>query len=77
MICRKGNKEHFVLKSITLIDPIAGQSKITEYNKKRAMNIENLVETSWLTLYPWPTEITYEQGSELIGHEFRKPLIER
>ena len=27
----------------------------------------NLVETTW---YPRPIEITYEKGSEFIGHEF-------
>ena len=32
----------------------------------------NLVETTWLTRYPRPMEITYYQGSEFIGHEFRK-----
>ena len=41
------------------------------------MKIENLVETMWLTIYPWPTEITYSQGSEFIGHELRKYQIER
>ena len=36
----------------------------------------NLVETMWLSRYPRPTEIMYDQGSEFIGHEFRKFLIE-
>ena len=36
----------------------------------------NLVEIVWLTIYSIPIEMTYEQGSELIGHEFRTYLIE-
>ena len=30
----------------------------------------------WLFRYPRPMEITYDQGSECIGNEFRKYLIE-
>ena len=30
----------------------------------------------WLSIYPRPTEITYDQVKEFIGHEFRKSLIE-
>ena len=30
----------------------------------------------WLTRYPIPIEITYDQGKEFIGHKFRKSLIE-
>ena len=37
----------------------------------------NLVETTWLTRYPTPAEIPYDQGSEFIGHEFRKSQIEK
>ena len=36
----------------------------------------NLVETTWLSRYPRPMEIMYDQGSEFIGHEFRKSQIE-
>ena len=39
---------------------------------KRAISIANLVETAWLSRYPRPVEITYDQGLEFIGHEFRK-----
>ena len=40
------------------------------------ISIANLVETMWLSRYPRQTEISYYQGSEFIGHKFRKPLIE-
>ena len=38
--------------------------------------IANLVETTWLTRYTWPTEITYNQGLERFGHKFINNLIE-
>ena len=36
----------------------------------------NLVKTMWLTRYPRQMEITYDQVSEFIGHEFNKSTIE-
>ena len=40
------------------------------------VSIANLVDTTWLTKYTTPTESTYDQGSEFIGHDFIKSLIE-
>ena len=47
-----------------------------QYDNKIAISIANSEETKWLTRYPREMEITYGQGSELIGHDFRKSLIE-
>ena len=41
------------------------------------MTITNLVETMWLVRYPWPVEITYEQGGEFLVHEIKNNLIEQ
>ena len=60
-IHRKG-KEPLILKSVTVILPVTGWFGKTKYVDKKAMNIENLVETTWLIRYPWPVEITYDQG---------------
>ena len=60
-----------------MIDPVTGLFGITQYDDTIAVSIANLIETTWLTRYLTPTEITYDQGSENIGHEFRKPLIEK
>ena len=42
----------------------------------KAISISNLVETTWLSRYPRPIEIKYEQGKEFIGHGFKKSLTE-
>ena len=60
-----------------MINPVAGWFKITQYDNKRAISIRNLIETTWLTRYPIPMEITYDQGLEVIVHEFIKSLIEK
>ena len=59
-----------------MIEPVTGWSKITQYDLKRAISIANLVETTWLTRYPRPMKITYDQESEFIVHGFTKYLIE-
>ena len=58
-----------------MVDTITGWFEVVRYDDKRAINIVNLVETTWLSRYPRPIEIKYDQGKEFIGHEFRKYLI--
>ena len=70
----KLQRENLDLKSITMIDPVTGWLKITQYDYTKEMN---LVETTWLIRYLRPMEITYDQGSEFIGNEFIKSLIEK
>ena len=60
-----------------MIDYIIGWFKITQYNYKRVISIVNLVENKWLSRYPIPMEIMYDQGSEFIGHEFIKSILEK
>ena len=45
-----------------MIDPITGCFEIVQYDDKRAITIEKLVETTWLSRYPRPIEITDYQG---------------
>ena len=59
-----------------MIDPVTGWLEIVRYYNKIAITIANSVETMWLSRYPRPIEIMYDQGSEFIGHEFRKSLID-
>ena len=45
-----------------MIDPVTLWFQIAQYNDKRAILIANLVETTWLSRYPRPIEIMYDQG---------------
>ena len=72
---RKG-KEPLILNFVTMIDPITGWFEVTQYSDKKAMTIATLVETMWLVQYPWPAVITYYQGGEFLGHEFKNSLIQ-
>ena len=44
-----------------MIDPVTGWFEIMEYNNKRTVSIKNLFEIMWLTIYPRPMEIRYDQ----------------
>ena len=59
-----------------MINPITRWFEVVRYDDKRAINIANLVETTWLYGYPRPIEITYDQGKEFNGYEFIIYLIE-
>ena len=45
-----------------MIYPVTGWFGIKQYNDKRAISISNLVESTWLSRYTRPMEITYDQG---------------
>ena len=45
-----------------MINPVTGWFEVVQYDDKTAINIANLVETTWMSRYPRPIEITYDQG---------------
>ena len=45
-----------------MTDPVTGWFKTTHYDDKIAIHIISLVETTWLTRYPRPMVIIYDQG---------------
>ena len=77
IICSKGNDKDLIIKYGTIIDPVMVWSKIPQYDNKCAITTRNLAATTWLTRYPWPTEIRYNQGSEFIVHGFKNLLIQK
>ena len=59
---RNKQKENLNLKAVIIIYPVTGKFEVMQQNNKRAMVISNLVETVWLSRYPRPMNITYDQG---------------
>ena len=45
-----------------MIEYVIGWFEITQYDDKRAISIIKLAETTWLTRYPRPAEISYDKG---------------
>ena len=46
-----------------MIDTVTGWFEIAQYNDKKVISLANLVETTWMSRYPRPMEITHGQGS--------------
>ena len=61
-IQRKGKEENLNIKAVTVINPVTGWFEIIQYDDKREINVANLVEPMWLSIYPRPIGITYDQG---------------
>jgi transposase InsO family protein len=65
-IKRKG-KSQLTLWAVTMIDPATSWFEITEIKTKDAATVANAVEQTWLTRYPWPTQIVYDKGPEFMA----------
>ena len=59
-----------------MIDPATSWFEITQSDIATSDVVANKVEIAWLSRYPWPTEITYDHGSEFIGSEFQQLIKE-
>ena len=45
-----------------MIDALTGWFEVVRYDDKKSILIATVVETTWLSRYPRPIEITYDQG---------------
>ena len=72
-IRRKG-KNDLVLKVVTIIDPATGWFEIHQYDDKRSITVENIVEQEWFSRYPWPSQVITDRGSEFIGQDFKEMI---
>ena len=65
-IKRRG-KKNLTLWCVTMIDPATGWFEMKEIPNKEAITIANIIEQTWFSRYPWPTQITFDRGSEFMG----------
>jgi hypothetical protein len=74
-IRRKGNKE-LVCRCVTTIDPATGWFEIQQYDDNQSITVAIIIEQEWFSRYPWPTQVTFDRGSEFIGQDFQKMIKE-
>ena len=58
----KKSRKKLTLWCLTMIDPATKWFEMVEIKNKEPITIANLVEQTWLTRYPWPREVIYDQG---------------
>ena len=72
-IKRKG-KSNLTLWCVTMIDPATSWFELRTIPTKRADVIANIVEQTWLSRYPWPTQIVFDRGTEFMA-EFAEMVV--
>jgi hypothetical protein len=72
---RRKDGTTLICRCVTMIDPATGWFEIHQYQDKRSITVANIAEQEWFSRYPWPTQVTYDRGSEFIGHDFRDMLV--
>jgi hypothetical protein len=51
-----------------MIDPATAQLVQNPLIRcKQAITVENIAKEEWFSRYPWPTQVTFDRGSEFIG----------
>jgi hypothetical protein len=76
-IRRKGTKD-LVVQVVTLMNPVTGWFELKQTRTKQADKVANLVEQTWLSRYPWPEFITFDNGPKFkaeFGDLLRKEYL--
>lgn len=73
---RRRGKKFIICRCVTMIDPATGWFEIHEYEEKHSITVANIVEQEWFSRYPWPTQVTFDRGSEFIGQDFKRMIKE-
>jgi hypothetical protein len=56
-----------------ILQLIAGL-KVHQYDNKQATTVASIAREEWFSRYPWQKQLTFDCGSEFIGHECKKML---
>jgi transposase InsO family protein len=68
---RRTGQKFLTCRCVTMIDPATGWFEIHQYEDKQSITVANIVEQEWFSRYPWPTQVTFDRGSEFIGQDFQ------
>ncbi len=61
---KRRNKPPLEFQAVTMIDPATSWFEMRQLKTKKADEVANMVEQTWLTRYPMPEEITFDGGPE-------------
>jgi hypothetical protein len=65
----------FVLNALTMIDPATGWFKISEIKERTAEHVAKVFDNVWLSRYPRPQCIGFDNGGENKGLLFKKMIV--
>ena len=55
----KNTNYEVTLHCVTMIDPATGWFEMKPTSEKDSTTVANIVETTWLSRYPWPQKILF------------------
>ena len=58
--------------AMTMVDPATGWFEIVEIPDKRAVTTATLFDRTWLSRYPRPLKVIFDNGNEFLGQESRR-----
>ena len=64
---QRHGKKALTLWCVTMIDPATGWFEMKQVKDKVAITVASTVEQTWLTRYPWPTQVIFDKGKEFLG----------
>ena len=70
----KVNERPIVFKALTIIDTTTNLAELIRVMSKHAAHVGLQLENAWLSRYPRPARIIYDQGSEFKGEGFQAVL---
>ena len=68
-----GNQE-LEFRALTTIDTVSNLPELIRINNKTSEHVAQQFENSWLSRYPRPIHIIYDQGTEFTGYPFQRLL---
>ena len=69
-----GNKE-VTMNALTVIDPVTNLVEIISIESKTAAHVAQKFENVWISRYPKPMRVVFDQGGEFVGAEFQLMLV--
>ena len=60
--------------ALTIIDTVTNFCEIVQIHEKTADHVASQFRDTWLSRYPRPVRVIYDQGNEFLGYEFQKML---
>ncbi len=69
-----GYDEAVVFNALTAIDTVTNLTELIRINRKTSRHVALAFQNSWLTRYPRPIHVIYDQGGEFTGGAFQNTI---
>ena len=68
------NNQKHTFSALTIIDMVTNLVEVVRIDNKSAAHVALHFENTWLSRYPRPLHLIYDQGGEFTGYAFQNML---